>query len=184
MAGGFIPCTTNADCPINEGPEAPIGARDVCAYPTDGGCTAMGRCVLPQANAGCVGNMVPPLVCTCSGKTTGLPGLSCGVGTPGYVSTPIVSPTSGPCGDSGGVGQVCAGFANTPCPSGEYCDNFPANDICGGGDSTGTCKLIPGGCTTDCPGVCGCDNKTYCNTCEANNAGVSVRQAGACPDGG
>lgn len=30
-------------------------------------------------------------------------------------------------------------------------------------------------CTADCPGVMGCDNKQYCNECEANKQGVSIK---------
>jgi hypothetical protein len=30
-------------------------------------------------------------------------------------------------------------------------------------------------CTDDCPGVRGCDGKFYCNECEANRQGISVK---------
>ncbi|MES2478242.1 MAG: hypothetical protein V4561_04100 [Bacteroidota bacterium] len=31
-------------------------------------------------------------------------------------------------------------------------------------------------CTTDCPGIYGCDGKRYCNECEANRKGISVKK--------
>lgn len=30
-------------------------------------------------------------------------------------------------------------------------------------------------CTADCPGVTGCDGNFYCNECEANRKGISIR---------
>lgn len=38
----------------------------------------------------------------------------------------------------------------------------------------GMAKNHSGFCTADCPGVTGCDGKFYCNTCEANKAGIRV----------
>lgn len=31
-------------------------------------------------------------------------------------------------------------------------------------------------CTTDCNGVTGCDGKIYCNECEANRKGISIKK--------
>lgn len=31
-------------------------------------------------------------------------------------------------------------------------------------------------CTTDCIGVTGCDGKIYCNECEANRKGISIKK--------
>ena len=30
-------------------------------------------------------------------------------------------------------------------------------------------------CTTDCPSVIGCDDKMYCNECDAQRNGISVK---------
>lgn len=53
------------------------------------------------------------------------------------------------------------------CPSGSWCTTLGCN-------APGTCVPLPTGCTDDCPGVCGCNDVTYCNACEAANAGFDV----------
>jgi hypothetical protein len=78
------------------------------------------------------------------------------------------------------MGKVCGGFAELMCDEDEFCDYPDGN--CGGDDSTGVCVVSSDLCTDDCPGVCGCDGKFYCNKCEAEAAGVDVREGATCPD--
>jgi hypothetical protein len=161
-----------------QGGESPTYAFGTCTgeiLPLDSGsCTITDGGQNPSEGGACAPIPCPAhhawdsLLCTC----VAVPDAGC-LATPapcavGYVFDPL----SCQCvpGSDGGIG--CGGFAGIPCPTGFYCDNFPANDPCGGGDSMGTCTPRPLGCTTDCPGACGCDHKTYCNACEAHNAGV------------
>ena len=186
---GGTPCNANTECPVNEGPEGPIGARGVCAYPVDGGCSAMGRCVLPSGSAGCAASTNPPLVCTCAGVTTGLPGLGCGIGTPGYVTTPIVSPTSGVCNSDGG--------APAPCMTASDCPPAQPSDVCGFAiaqacQATGICLPHPpvSNCVTSPLTACGCDGVTvsWWDQCAATEppgyAPVPIAGTGSCGDGG
>lgn len=68
---------------------------------------------------------------------------------------------------------------NADCPAGAFCEHDGVCVVTGG--AAGTCKRLPTCADTGaCLGVCGCDGKTYCSTCEAHQAGVSVALGKAC----
>lgn len=73
----------------------------------------------------------------------------------------------------------CGGKKGLTCPPGMWC-NYPPDTVCGCCDMTGTCEIEPQDCPFDCPGVCGCDGNTYCNECEAHQAGVEVDPSVSC----
>jgi hypothetical protein len=79
----------------------------------------------------------------------------------------------GACG--GPVGGCTQGKGQ--CPAGEYCG--VQKGLCG---TKGQCIIKP---APPCPNiiakVCGCDNKTYSNAGCAAEAGMIVKQDGACP---
>ncbi len=62
---------------------------------------------------------------------------------------------------------------NADCPEGAFCEHDGLCVVTGA--IAGTCKRRPTCADTGaCLGVCGCDGKTYCSSCEAHEAGVSV----------
>jgi hypothetical protein len=69
--------------------------------------------------------------------------------------------------------------SNKDCPEGSFCEHDGLCVVTGG--KAGVCRKRPlcadGGA---CLGVCGCDGKTYCSSCEAHEAGISVALAKAC----
>ncbi|MCA9519131.1 MAG: hypothetical protein KC635_29550, partial [Myxococcales bacterium] len=75
------------------------------------------------------------------------------------------------------IGSACT--ASGQCASGAYCQ-FPEAAACGEGGVAGVCTERPRICQKDCRGACGCDGKRYCNTCQAESLGVSIRHQGNC----
>ncbi len=131
--GAYTPCTSMADCNPNGGGQ--VGSLRVCAYLESAGCSAQGQCVPMSGVEGCQGG--GPQVCTCSGQTENLYGLSCGIVPPGYVSTPIVSPTSGACADATSSTSTCS--SNSDCSGNDECA-FLLTEAC---EATGTCVARP-----------------------------------------
>ena len=79
-------------------------------------------------------------------------------------------------------GDGACGPARAPvmCAPSHFCDR-PDNSCPVGNESTGgTCEQRPEFCNRLLAPVCGCDNQEYGNACEANAAGTSVRNQGAC----
>jgi hypothetical protein len=76
---------------------------------------------------------------------------------------------------------MCGGLLGLGCAAGEFCA-FAADAMCGAADQTGVCTPSPAACDTIYAPVCGCDGRTYGNECEANAAGTSAAQKGACVD--
>jgi hypothetical protein len=83
----------------------------------------------------------------------------------------------GECGDP--EPKHCGGFAGFVCDAGEFC-SYEQGDYCGFADAMGTCEVKPEVCGEIWSPVCGCDGNNYSNPCEANAAGVSVKQTGDC----
>lgn len=99
-----------------------------------------------------------------------------------------------------GRGGTCpAGFdccihpadANTCVPAGTGCPDYCFDDgECGAGATcvrnacaaVGECQPLDPSCPPECPGVCACDGLTYCNACEAQNAGAPGWEEGPCSD--
>ncbi len=167
-----------------------------CEFPS-GTCGGSGTCV-PRPT-GCPGDC--PRVCGCDGADYCN---ACEAAESG-----VSVQHAGPCGGEscGGLGMLC-GAGQQCCllcggdgicvPAGEMCPLVecpgcfgPADcsfgvvcvfepGLCGG---PGACAPRPDGCDDDCPGVCGCDGETYCNDCNAMQAGVSVATFGPCETG-
>jgi hypothetical protein len=92
------------------------------------------------------------------------------------------SATTAPTGEPpkpAGVGQACGTRGASSCPGELFCNYEPA-DECGATDKPGHCAAKPQACPRIASPVCGCDGKTYGNGCEAQSAGVGVKQSGAC----
>ncbi len=85
----------------------------------------------------------------------------------------------GPCGDPDPEPQACGGLLGLTCGDGEFC-NYAEEAGCGFAEATGTCEVTPEVCGEIYAPVCGCDGNDYSNPCEANAAGVSVKQSGDC----
>lgn len=77
------------------------------------------------------------------------------------------------------VAPVCGGFAGFQCGEGFYCD-YEDDAQCGFADQTGVCREIPNDCTEALQPVCGCNGETFDNSCQAAQAGVSVKAEGTC----
>lgn len=69
---------------------------------------------------------------------------------------------------------------SSECGLTEYCA-VEGDNSCDTSTVQGTCKEEPTQCTTEIAPICGCDGKTYTNICMAQNAGVNVKEQGACP---
>ncbi|HEX2870932.1 MAG TPA: Kazal-type serine protease inhibitor domain-containing protein [Polyangiaceae bacterium] len=129
-----------------------VGATGTCTKILEGGCITV----------------VDP-VCGCDGTTYSN---GCEAGLAG-----VSVDHTGECASSG---TACGGFAAFTCDEpGEFCD-YPANAACGIADGSGTCKAKPEVCGAISDPVCGCDGKPYGSPCQANAAGVSVLNKGAC----
>lgn len=91
------------------------------------------------------------------------------------------------CEEDGSV--ACTNKACISFCGGENNDTCKANEVCvykvGVCEPTksdvGVCKPI-GTCSEFKQPVCGCDSQTYNNTCQAELAGITVRENKACPD--
>jgi len=66
-------------------------------------------------------------------------------------------------------------FVNDDCGPLELCARPPGE--CSG---DGECRPSDDTCPAACDEVCGCDGRSYCNACEAAQAGVSVLRVGSC----
>jgi hypothetical protein len=94
--------------------------------------------------------------------------------------------TGGAAGSTGAGGSVdaglapCGGLFGRKCTDDTYCDYKPGD--CMTPDATGVCRPRPRFCPLVCNGACGCDGKSYCNACEAHNAGFDDTKAAFCPD--
>ena len=100
-----------------------------------------------------------------------------------------------PCGRGGMClpGEICCvhpGDGNSCLPAGSTCPNFCFEDgECGAGatcsriqcGAVGECQPLDPACPSECPGVCACaGQRTYCNGCEAANAGAAGWTEGPC----
>jgi hypothetical protein len=83
-------------------------------------------------------------------------------------------------GECAPAGEVCGGFRGQTCAPDQFC-SFTPDAICGFADATGVCVQRPEACILIFDPVCGCDGQTYGNSCQANEAGVSVQSEGECP---
>lgn len=78
------------------------------------------------------------------------------------------------------IGSCCTRDAECGLPYERSVCRFPLGSC--GESSTGTCVEAPPttSCEGECAHVCGCDGRTYCNECEARDAGVRLAHEGPC----
>jgi len=66
------------------------------------------------------------------------------------------------------------------CGKGDFCMIAPGECPKRGTTVSGICTNKPEMCATNFDPVCGCDRETYSNSCDAANAGASVKKEGEC----
>ena len=161
------------------------------------------KCVLDKPNSILVGHDVScQEVCgtpCCSGGGCGRAMEDCPVGTvcayPAATPTPSSTYVAAACVPQA---QTCGGSQNSPCPTGQYCEQFgllceesgycPDNlSACGYVNSggPGTCRPLPTSaqCSGQTEAVCGCDGVTYANDCARISANAAWAHSGACIQG-
>jgi len=74
--------------------------------------------------------------------------------------------------------SVCGRPDDRPCPSGQFCE-FPVG-ACNPMGQSGVCTPTGQLCPAVWDPVCGCDGTTYGNSCEADQAGVTIQHPGPC----
>lgn len=115
-----------------------------------------------------------------AGATSGAAGATSGAaGT--TVGGAAGTTAGGAAGTGGQEGPCGAPGAPIVCGPTEFCDH--EDKACGLVAQGGTCKPRPqlAVCPAQCNPICACDGVSYCNECNANNAGVDANPAGSCP---
>ncbi|MFK7985499.1 MAG: hypothetical protein AB8I08_05670 [Sandaracinaceae bacterium] len=147
-----IRCGTGAPCASDE---------QCCGEGADAVCQPFGSVCEPDE---------PPVGVRCGRGGRCEPGETC-------CPSPIDADTCVP------AGVLCPGIGPPPgscfgegeCGAGFICQR----SVC---SENGECRPIDPDCPAACPGVCACDDRTYCNGCEAQNAGADDWTDGPCSD--
>jgi len=160
--GGGIPTDTDAD-----------GCADTCGCSTTKDCGPKQVCLTSSCDApagSCVSCNTPfeNKVCGCNDGDTF--DTLCEAANDNQVV-----PQDGECGNS--VAVECTETSDCSDPD-QYCAK-----VKGSCDGSGTCKVKPDKATCKDAkkgDVCGCDGDLYSSECEANHAGFSIKNDGAC----
>jgi hypothetical protein len=122
--------------------------------------------------------LAPILLAACGGRPAQLSVVDGGVEPPAADLTPATHDAAPPKPDTSLPLGPCA--TNLECPSGFFCQHDGLCTVSGG--VAGVCAQLPVCPDTGaaCFGVCGCDGQTYCSSCDAHAAGVSVALAKPC----